>query len=316
MAIEISVVIPVLNEEENIRPLSKSLQAALDALDKAYEVIFVDDGSSDGSFKLLSELAKDNHPGFKVIKFARNFGQTAAISAGVNHARGNIIILIDCDLQNDPKDIPLLLNKIEDGYDVVSGWRRKRHDPLLSKKIPSYLANKLISLVTGIKLHDFGCTFKVYRSEAIKNINLYGEMHRFLPVFAYRLGYSIAEVEVSHHKRSSGESKYGLNRIFKVILDLPILIFLQNYSIRPNYIFGSWGIALIFISSLCFLWTMIYQVQKGVLLSIIIFAIGIQLFLVGLLLEIMLRLYYETTSKRPYIIRTIIDSEKGKERFI
>lgn len=311
MMTEISVVVPILNEKENIKPLSTILCSVLENRNKAYEIIFVDDGSTDGSFGVLSELAKDNTR-FKVIKLARNFGQTAAITAGVNYAQGDVIILMDGDLQNDPLDIPLLLAKIEAGYDVVSGWRIKRQDPLLSKKIPSYLANKLISLVTGIKLHDFGCTLKAYRREVIKEINLYGEMHRFLPIFASRLGYTITEISVSHHKRLSGKSKYGLNRIFKVILDLPLLVFLQNYSIRPNYILGGWGLVLIFISFLSFAWTTIYQIQRGVLFSVAIFAIGIQLFLIGLLLEMMMRVYYETTLKKPYIIKTIIDFEEQK----
>jgi len=310
--IEISVVMPILNEEDNIVPLSKALTFTLDGIGKAYEVIFVDDGSTDGSFKALSGLAKDN-PRFKIIKLAKNFGQTAAVASGVNYAKGDIIVLIDGDLQNDPKDIPRLLEKIEAGYGVVSGWRKRRQDPLLTKKIPSYLANKLISAVTGIKLHDFGCTLKAYKREAIKEINLYGEMHRFLPVFAFRLGYAVAEIEISHHKRVSGKSKYGLNRIFKVILDLPILFFLQNYSVRPNYIFGSWGLMLVFISLLSFVWTTFYQIQRGVLFSIALFAIGIQLFLIGLLLEMTMRIYYETTSKRPYIIKTVVDSEKEKD---
>ncbi len=306
---EISVVVPILNEEGNVRPLSVALCPVLENLNKVYEVIFVDDGSTDGSFNILSELAASNNR-FKIIKFARNFGQTAATAAGVNYAKGDIIILMDGDLQNDPRDIPLLLAKIEAGYDVVSGWRRKRQDPLLSKKVPSYLANKLISLTTGVKLHDFGCTLKAYKKEVIKRIDFYEEMHRFLPVFAYRLGYTVTEVEVSHYKRLSGKSKYGLNRIFKVILDLPILVFLQNYSLKPNYIFGGWGLMLIFISFLAFIWTTLYQIQKGILFSIAIFSIGIQLFLIGLVLEMTMRMYYETTLKKPYIIKTIVNFNK------
>lgn len=307
--IEISVIVPILNEEGNIRPLSIALCSVLDSVNKVYEVIFVDDGSTDNSFDVLSELARNNAR-FKIIKFVKNFGQTATIAAGVNYARGEIIILMDGDLQNDPRDIPLLLEKIEAGYDVVSGWRRKRQDPLLSKKVPSYLANRLISLVTGVRLHDFGCTFKAYRRAVIKEISLYGEMHRFLPVFASRLGYSITEIEVSHYKRVWGKSKYGLSRIFKVILDLPTLIFLQNCSLKPNYILGAWGFALIFISFLSFIWTTFYHIQKGVLFSVAIFTIGIQLFLIGLLLDITMRLFYEITLKKPYIIKTILDFEK------
>lgn len=309
--VEISVVVPILNEEGNIRSLSTALCSVLESLKMDYEVIYIDDGSTDASFSILSGLAKVNSR-FKTIKFVRNFGQTAAIAAGVNYAQGDVIVLMDGDLQNDPRDIPHLLEKIKAGCDVVSGWRRKRQDPLLSKKIPSYFANKLISLVTGIKLHDFGCTLKAYKKEVIKEINLYGEMHRFLPVFASRLGYAITEVEVSHYKRFSGRSKYGLNRIFKVILDLPSLVFLQNYSLRSNYILGGWGLILIFISFFSFIWTILYQTQRGVLFSIAIFAIGIQLFLIGLLLEMTLRMYYETMLKKPYIIKTIVDFEKDK----
>jgi glycosyltransferase involved in cell wall biosynthesis len=306
---KVSVVVPILNEEGNIRPLSAVLCSVLESLNKVYEVVFVDDGSTDNSFNILSELAASNNR-FKIIKFARNFGQTAATAAGVNYAKGDIIILMDGDLQNDPRDIPILLAKIEAGCDAVSGWRRKRQDPFLFKKVPSYVANKLISLVTGVKLHDFGCTLKAYKKEVIKGIDLYGEMHRFLPVFASRLGYAVAEVEVSHCKRLSGNSKYGLNRIFKVILDLPILVFLQNYSLRPNYIFGGWGLALIFISFLSFIWTTFYQIQKGVLFSIAIFTIGIQLLLIGLVLEMTMRMYYETTFKKTYIIKTTVDFDK------
>lgn len=309
MDIGISTIIPILNEEGNIKKLTNKLCLALDGLRTEYEIIFIDDGSTDDSFIILSELAKNNHR-IKVIKFTRNFGQTQAIAAGVNYANGQVIILMDGDCQNDPRDIPRLVEKINEGYDVVSGWRRKRQDPLLSKKIPSYVANKLISLVTGIKLHDFGCTLKAYKKEVIKEINFYGEMHRFLPVFASRLGYIVTETEVSHYKRLSGKSKYDLNRIFKVILDLPVLVFLQNYSIRPNYIFGGWGLLLILISFLSFIWTTFYQIQRGVLFSIAIFTIGIQLFLVGLILEMTMRMYYETTLKRPYIIKTIVDFEK------
>lgn len=304
---EISVLVPILNEEKNILPLWAVLCPVLGNLGKAYEVIFIDDGSTDGSFNVLFELSLDN-PQIKVIRFMRNFGQTAAIAAGVDHAQGGVIILMDGDLQNDPQDIPNLLKNIDAGYDVVSGWRRKRQDPFLSKKLPSYLANRLISLVTGIKLHDFGCTLKAYRSEAIKKINFYGEIHRFLPVIVSNLGYSVIEIEVAHHKRPSGKSKYGLSRIFRVILDLPILFFSQNYSLRPNYMFGGWGFILVFVSGLSFVWTTFYQIQRGILFSLAIFTIGIQLFLLGLILEMIIRMHSEATSKKTYVIKTIINS--------
>lgn len=309
--VTISVVIPILNEENNIEPLTLGLSSVLENLNRSYEIIFVDDGSTDRSFDILSLMAKNN-PRIKVIKFARNFGQTAAIATGINYAKGDIIVLMDGDLQNDPKDIPRLLKQIDAGYDVVSGWRRKRQDPLLTKKIPSYLANKLIAFLTKVKLHDFGCTLKAYRAEAIKGIELYGEMHRFLPIYSSRAGYIIAEIEVSHHKRISGRSKYGLNRIFKIVLDLLTLIFFQNYSTRPNYIFGGCGLVFIFISFLFFIWTLIYQIQKGILLSFAIFSFGFQLILIGLFSEMIMRIYYGTISKGPYLIKTIIDSENQK----
>ena len=310
----ISVIIPILNEENSIESLNSGLHSVLEKLNKTYEIIFVDDGSSDRSFDILSSLAQ-RHPYAKVIKFARSFGQTAAIAAGVSYANGEVIILMDADLQNDPGDIPNLLERIEAGYDVVSGWRRKRQDPLLSKKLPSLLANKLISYVTKVKLHDFGCTLKAYRAEVIKNIELYGEMHRFLPVYAYKSGYSITEIEVSHHKRSSGKSKYGLNRVFKIILDLFTLIFLQNCSTRSSYLFGGCGLAFIFFSFLLSILSLVYRIERGVLLAFAIFSFGIQLILIGLLSEMIMRIYYEGSSKKPYIIKTIIDSRNtGRQK--
>ncbi len=304
--IEISVVVPILNEEGSLRLLNGALCRVLEESGKKFEVVFVDDGSTDSSFAILSQLAQHDHR-LKVIKFTKNFGQTPAIAAGVRYAQGRIIILMDGDLQNDPADIPGLLYKLDDGFDVASGWRRKRQDPFLSKRIPSYLANKLISLLTGIKLHDFGCTFKAYRSEVIKEIRLQGEMHRFLPVFAVRAGYRVSEVEVAHSKRSQGKSKYGLNRILKVLLDLPGLVFLHNYSIRPNYIFGGWGLFLIFIAILFFLGAVLFHILRGILLSGIILAIGIQLVILGLVIEMFTRVYNDITSKQPYIIKTLIN---------
>lgn len=308
----ISIVIPILNEEKNIESLTLNLQSVLDDLDRTYEIIFIDDGSTDKSFDILFSMTKNNSH-IKVIKFARNFGQTAAIAAGVNYAKGDVIVLMDGDLQNDPHDISRLLEKIEAGYDVVSGWRRKRKDPLLSKKIPSYLANKLISFLTNVKLHDFGCTLKAYRAEVIKSIELYGEMHRFLPIYAYKTGYTIAEIEVSHHKRLFGRSKYGLDRTFKIALDLLTLTFLHNYSTRPNYLFGGFGLVMIFISFLLFILTLMHQIQRGIVLSFAIFSFGIQLILIGLLSEMIMRIYYKTSSKNPYIIKTIIDPAKEKD---
>lgn len=305
MVPQISVIVPVFNEKDTIPPLASRLLSVLGEIKREFEVIFVDDGSTDGSFQVLGGLvAADPH--LSAVRFAGNFGQTAAISAGIDHARGDTVVLIDGDLQNDPADIPLLIEKLETGYDVVSGWRRKRRDPLFSKKMPSCAANALISFLTGVKLHDFGCTLKAYKKQAIKEIRLYGEMHRFLPVFAARLGYSIAELEVRHNPRVSGRSKYGLSRIFKVILDLPVLIFLYNYSIRPNYVFGGWGLLMMALSFGFFVWTRVYRIERGILFSVALFALGIQLFLLGLLFEMTLRIYYEASVKKPYMIRSVI----------
>src|SRR5713226_5217578 len=233
----LSIIIPIYNEEESIPPLHENLRQVLEKQNLPYEVIYVDDGSTDGTFPQLYRLARsDQHS--QVIRLRRNFGQTAAISAGVAHSAGEILVFMDADLQNDPVDIPRLLAKLEEGYDVVSGWRKNRKDAMLSRKLPSWLANQLISKITGVSLHDYGCTLKAYRREVFQHVHLYGEMHRFLPAYIALAGASIAEIEVNHHPRSFGRSKYGISRTTRVLLDLITLKFFESYRTRPHHAFG------------------------------------------------------------------------------
>jgi len=240
----LSILIPVHNEEGNLSLLCEKLGAALKRIGKPYEIIFVDDGSSDGSLEMLQDL-RDGNPNIKVISFSRNFGQTAALSAGIDFSKGDILIPMDGDLQNDPEDIPVLLQKIEEGYDVVSGWRKNRKDPFLTRRLPSVIANKIISWIGGVSLHDYGCTLKAYRRDILKNIRLYGEMHRFIPIYAQWIGARVTEVPVRHSPRGSGSSKYGMSRVFKVILDLMVVKFLLSYSQKPIYVFGGIGLLMI-----------------------------------------------------------------------
>ena len=229
---DLSVIIPIFNEEGNIESLYKNLKSVLDGLKKDSEIIFIEDGSTDRSFDILDKISIGDSQ-VRVIRFKRNFGQTAAMAAGFDHARGEVIIAMDGDLQNDPKDIPQLLQKMETGYDIVSGWRRKRKDPLFTRRIPSMVANWFISKLTGVKLKDYGCTLKAYRKEIVNHINLYGEMHRFIPALASWAGAKVAEIEVNHHPRRKGSSKYGTTRILKVVLDLITVKFLLTFSTRP-----------------------------------------------------------------------------------
>ena len=249
----LSVIAPVYNEVENLPILHQALHQALDDLGYPWEVIMVDDGSSDGSREVLESLAEKDPHYVRVVELRRNFGQTAAIAAGIDHAKGDIIVLIDADMQNDPADIPNLIKKVDEGYDVVSGWRHNRQDKFLTRKLPSRMANWLISVVTGVHLHDYGCTLKAYRSEIITDFRLYGEMHRFIPAYADSVGARITEVTVTHHPRVRGQTKYGLSRTFRVILDLFTVKFLISYAQKPIYLFGGLGVALISVSSLTLL---------------------------------------------------------------
>ena len=314
--IDVSIVLPVKNEEESLRELHSKLTDVLNKLGCEYEIIAIDDGSTDSSFKVLKELSQSD-PRLKAIKFRRNFGQTAALSAGFHHAKGDVIITMDSDLQNDPADIPRLLEKINEGYDVVSGWRADRKDKFISRRIPSILANKLIVKMTGVNIHDFGCTLKAYRKDVVDNINLYGEMHRFIPALAKWVGAEITEIKVQHHARKHGKSNYGISRTTRVFLDLMTVKFLLSYSTKPMRPFGIMGLGSGFLGFLICLYLSIGKIffpseatsltrrMPMLLLGILLILVGIQFLTMGLLAEIMIRTYYESQSKPIYHIKEI-----------
>ncbi len=309
---KVSVVIPILNEEDNINILYKELKRALEGIE--YEIIFIDDGSIDRSFTILLELKKTDNR-IKVIKFRRNFGQTAALSAGFDHAKGDIIVTMDGDLQNDPMDIPKLIQKIDKGYDIVCGWRKRRKDPFLKRRLPSILANRLISLVTKVKLHDYGCTLKAFKKDIVKNIKLYGEMHRFIPAIVSWMGVKITEVEVNHRARKYGRSKYGLSRTVRVILDLITVKFLLSYSTRPIQFFGLIGFLFsiigigiwIYLSFIRFILLVPIGGRPMLFFSLLLTFMGIQFITIGLLAEIQIRNYHESLNKPIYAIERIIE---------
>lgn len=316
MTPEISLVIPIYNEAPNIEALYLEITAALDPWGRTYEVLLVDDGSSDGSADLLARLpARD--PRFRVIRFRRNFGQTPAFSAGFAHARGRIIITSDGDLQNDPKDIPMLVARLEEGFDIVCGWRKDRKDTLITRRIPSMIANKLISRATGVELHDYGCSLKAFRSEVVKPLRLYGEMHRFIPAIASEFGVKVDEVEVNHRARRAGTSKYGLSRTIRVILDLVTVKFLLNYATRPLQIFGLVGVILGALGSaiMAYLAFVRLFLHHGIadrpllLFGILLVSSGLQLLTMGLLAELQARTYHESQDKPTYAIREIIEAD-------
>ena len=308
-----SIIVPVYEEEENLPILHERIREAMRDFGSSYEVVYVDDGSRDGSYAKLVEISKDD-PNVTVVQFRRNFGQTAALAAGIDNSTGEIVIFMDSDLQNDPADIPRLIAKIEEGYDVVSGWRVNRQDAALSRKLPSRIANGLISKVTGVRLHDYGCTLKAYRREVIEHIHLYGEMHRFIPAHAAWVGASIAEIPVQHHARMYGKSKYGLARTLKVVLDLLTVKFLGSYSTKPIYIFGGLGFVSMIFSIVSIVVAGFDKLINGVsliqspllLLSAMLFIVGVQLILMGLLAEIGVRTYHESQTKPTYVVRRII----------
>ena len=315
----VSVVVPLLNEQGNIGPLYNQITQALSG-GFDYEIIFVDDGSDDGSFAELTRLQKDDAR-VRVIRFRKNFGQTAALSAGFAHARGESIAALDADLQNDPADIPKMIARLDEGFDVVSGWRKKRHDNAITRLIPSKIANWLIARITGVKLHDFGCTLKVYRREVLAETKLYGEMHRFIPALASWSGASIAEIVVNHRPRTAGVAKYGLGRTMKVVLDLITVKFLGSFSTKPIYIFGGLG-AISAIGAIITGLAVIYQKIASdsdmsgnplLILTAMLITATIQFILMGLLAELMVRTYHESQNRPTYVIREILQSpgEKG-----
>jgi glycosyltransferase involved in cell wall biosynthesis len=312
MAPELSIVIPVHNESPNIRPLYEELSQVLASYGRSYEVIVVDDGSTDDTFEQLAALQARDHT-LRVIRFRRNFGQTAAFAAGFAHARGRLVVTSDGDLQNDPRDIPAMVALIEQGNDIVCGWRKDRKDTFVTRRVPSVLANKLISWATGVALNDYGCSLKVFRSEVVKPLRLYGEMHRFLPAIASQIGVRIAEMVVNHRPRRAGTTKYGLSRTVRVILDLATVKFLLSYSTRPLQIFGLMGLITGGIGTLITAYLAYIRLftSQGIgdrpllLLGVMLVFIGVQLVTFGLLAEVMARTYYESQNKPTYVIREV-----------
>jgi glycosyltransferase involved in cell wall biosynthesis len=315
----ISVTVPICNEAGNVLALYERVRATLVTIGQPWEIILVNDGSTDGSEELLDELAAKDQQ-VKVIHFRRNMGQTAAMMAGFDHSRGEIIIPIDGDLQNDPADIPSMLAKIEEGYDVVSGWRRDRKDNALRRNLPSIMANRLISFVSGVRLHDFGCSLKVYRRDVVEGVRLYGEMHRFLPIYARWHGAKIAEVEVRHYARTSGTSKYGLERVLKVLFDLMVVKFLDRYQQKPMYLFGFVGLISLltgFCSGTYALWRKFVEGESFIqnpllLLSALTGVTGVMCILMGLLAEMITRTFFESQGKPVYLVRATRNFEAPK----
>ncbi|MBT1072548.1 glycosyltransferase family 2 protein [Pelotalea chapellei] len=311
---DFSIVVPIYNEQDNVEALYRAITSALSAADWNYEIIMVDDGSSDASFVRLQQLAVTDER-LKIIRLRRNFGQTAAMSAGFDAASGKVIIPMDGDLQNDPVDIPRLLNKLDEGYDVVSGWRSDRKDTFITRKIPSILANALISSFTGVHLHDYGCTLKAYRREVLDGVNLYGEMHRFVPALASQVGARVAELPVKHHQRLHGQSKYGISRTLRVILDLMTVKFLLSYSTKPIQLFGRWGFYTLMAGCASGAATVYmkvfehYSMNRNPLLILTAFLLfmGIQFIVLGLLGELNARTYYEAQGKPIYVVREKIN---------
>ena len=310
----LSVVIPLFNEEENIPKLYASLIENLPTLNKEFEIIFVNDGSRDGSEQRLAAIAATDQR-IKIINFRRNFGQTAAMMAGIDHASGEVIIPMDGDLQNDPADISKLVEKLDEGFDVVSGWRHDRQDAALRRNLPSRLANSLISFISGVHLHDYGCSLKAYRREVIKDVKLYGEMHRFVPIYATWQGAKVTEIPVKHHPRIHGESKYGLERVAKVLLDLIVVKFLAHYSTKPIYVFGGFGFCFLLLALMSGVFALYLKIFAGIsfiltplpLLTALAFITGIMSILMGLMAELIVRTYYESQGKSVYLVRNTIN---------
>jgi len=311
----LSIVAPVYNERGNVRPLYDALLAALGTLEKTWEIVLVNDGSTDGTTEALDEIAAADSR-VTVVHLRRNFGQSAAMAAGFDQARGDVVIAMDADLQNDPADIPLLLDRLDQGYDVVSGWRKDRKDPWLTRRLPSNVANWLISTMTGVHLHDYGCSLKAYRREVLADIRLYGDMHRFIPALAHWAGGRVAEVVVTHHPRRFGKSKYGLGRIFRVVLDLLTVKFLMSYSTKPIQVFGAWGVWSGLLGFALCAYLTILKLGFGqniggrplLLLGVLLIFIGAQFVTLGLLAELQTRTYYEARGRPIYALRRVVSS--------
>lgn len=312
--IAFSVVLPVFNEEGNLTPLYHALVSVLEGMGHAFEIVFVDDGSRDGSYLELAGLATQDSR-VRVVQLRRNFGQTPAIAAGIDHAQGDILIFLDADMQNDPADIPRLIETLDQGYDVVSGWRKDRQDTFLTRKLPSWMANWLISTITGVKLRDYGCSLKAYRREVLSQVNLYGEMHRFIPAYAAWVGAAITEIPVRHHPRTRGKSKYGLSRTLKVVLDLLTVKFLFDYATKPIYVFGGVGLMLLSLAFLSLVAAILQKLLLGVsfiqtpltMLAAILGSTGFIAILQGLNAEVAIRTYHESQSKPTYTVRRILN---------
>lgn len=315
---DFSIVVPIYNEQDNIEALYSAITTALDSCGQQFEVILVDDGSVDNSWNMLAQVAQRDSR-FKVIRFRRNFGQTAAMSAGFDAASGDIIIPMDGDLQNDPADIPLLIQKLNEGYDVVSGWRSNRQDTFVTRKIPSMLANALISRMTGVHLHDYGCTLKAYRREVLDGVNLYGEMHRFVPALASQVGAKVTEMPVRHHPRIHGVSKYGISRTLRVVLDLITVKFLLSYSTKPIQLFGKWGVYTLmagFLSGAATVYMKFFEELSMnrnplLILTALLIFMGVQFIVLGLLGEVNARTYHEAQGKPIYVVRERINIGTG-----
>jgi glycosyltransferase involved in cell wall biosynthesis len=312
---QLSLFLPVLNEEDNLRPMHAKISEALNSLGKTAEVIYVDDGSTDTSLEVLREIAAGDSR-VRVIALRRNYGQTAAMSAGIDAAKGEILIPMDADLQNDPADIKRLLDKLDEGFDVVSGWRKDRQDKLFTRKIPSWIANSVISKIGGVPLHDYGCSLKAYRRDVIQDVKLYGEMHRFIPIYASWAGARVAEIPVEHHARTMGKSKYGLSRTIKVVFDLMTIKFMASYQTKPIYVFGTFGMLSFFVSMIAGIWAITLKILGTSfiltplpMITVVMLAISVQFFLMGLLAELQVRTYHESQSKAIYAVREKIGFE-------
>ena len=312
----ISIIVPVFNEAEALLDVCQGVRRELTRLGQNWEIIFINDGSTDGSEEILDRLAEEDQR-VRVVHFKRNFGQTAAMMAGFDYANGDVIIPLDGDGQNDPADIPRMLEVLEQGSDVVSGWRKDRQDNHIKRNLPSILANKLISFVSGVQLHDFGCSLKAYKRQAVDGIRLYGEMHRFLPIYASWHGAKITEVIVGHYPRTTGKSKYGLERVAKVLLDLLVVKFLDAFSHRPMHVFGGCGFFSLFLSLLTFVWMLVLKLFYGVyfittplpLVIVMTFMVGMMCILLGLLAEMIMRTFYESQGKTIYSVRSVRNIE-------